>query len=141
MSMDWLPTLLAAAGTAPDPKYPSDGINLLPALTQGAAPVSRKVYWRYNGNSQRALRDGDIKWLKIRENTFLFDVVQDPLERANLKDRQPDLYRRMVEDYEKWNAAMLPGRVVGASGMRAGNVADHFGNESPATPAKPQPQK
>jgi arylsulfatase A-like enzyme len=76
MSMDWLPTLLAAAGTAPDPMYPSDGINLLPALTQGAAPASRKVYWRYNGNSQRALRDGDMKWLKIRENTFLFNVVQ-----------------------------------------------------------------
>ena len=30
ISMDWLPTLLAAAGTAPDPAYPPDGINLLP---------------------------------------------------------------------------------------------------------------
>jgi arylsulfatase A-like enzyme len=139
MSMDWLPTLVAAAGTTPDPAYPSDGINLLPALTQGAAPVSRKVYWRYNGNSQRALRDGDMKWLKIRENTFLFNVVQDPLERANLKDRQPDVYRRLVQDYENWNAAMLPQRVVGLSGMQAGNVADHIGNERPAAPAKPQP--
>ena len=30
MTMDWLPTLLAAAGTQPDPAYPTDGINLLP---------------------------------------------------------------------------------------------------------------
>jgi len=141
VSMDWLPTLLAAAGTVPDPAYPSDGLNLLPALTQGAPPVSRKVYWRYNGNSQRALRDGDMKWLKIRENTFLFNVVQDPLERANLKDRQPDVYRRMVQDYENWNAAMLPQRAVGQSGMQAGNVADHIGNERPPAPAKPQPQQ
>ena len=59
------------------------------ALTQGAPPVSRKVYWRYNGNSQRALRDGDMKWLKIRENTFLFNVVKDPLERANLRIASP----------------------------------------------------
>ena len=33
ISMDWLPTLLAAAGTRPDPSYPPDGINLLPVLT------------------------------------------------------------------------------------------------------------
>jgi arylsulfatase A-like enzyme len=33
ISMDWLPTLLAAAGTALDPGYPPDGMNLLPVLT------------------------------------------------------------------------------------------------------------
>jgi arylsulfatase A-like enzyme len=71
------PTLLAAAGAKPDPAYPSDGMSLLPALTQNAAPVSRKLYWRYNEKSQRALRDGDLKFLKIRENTFLFNVVED----------------------------------------------------------------
>src|SRR6185295_10181700 len=72
ITMDWLPTLLAFAGAKPDPAYPSDGMSLLPALTQNAAPVSRKLYWRYNEKSQRALRDGDLKFLKIRENTFLF---------------------------------------------------------------------
>ena len=40
MTMDWLPTLVAAAGTQPDPAYPSDGINLLPCLTQDAAAGS-----------------------------------------------------------------------------------------------------
>lgn len=108
ISMDWLPTLLAAAGTQPDPAFPPDGINLLPALTENAAPVPRKLFWRFRANSQRAMRDGDMKWLKINENTFLFDVVADPLERANLKNRKPEVYRRMVEEYEKWQAAMLP---------------------------------
>src|SRR5205814_5931388 len=54
ITMDWMPTLLAAAGTAPDPAYPMDGMNLLPVLT-GAAPVqSRTLYWRYKANAQRA---------------------------------------------------------------------------------------
>ena len=30
ISMDWMPTLLAAAGVQPDPAYPPDGENLLP---------------------------------------------------------------------------------------------------------------
>ena len=43
ISMDWLPTLLAAAGTQPDPSYPPDGDNLLPILTGRAPPHPRKL--------------------------------------------------------------------------------------------------
>ena len=106
--MDWLPTLLAAAGTAPDPAYPTDGMNLLPVLTRARPAVPRKLFWRYKANAQRAMRDGDLKFLKILDNTFLFNVVADPLERANLKERQKDDYRRMVRDWFDWNATMLP---------------------------------
>jgi hypothetical protein len=35
IGMDWFPTLLAAAGAAPDPDFPPDRIDLLPCLTQG----------------------------------------------------------------------------------------------------------
>ena len=108
MSMDWLPTLLAAAGTVPDPGFPPDGMNLLPILTQGAAPVPRKLFWRYKANAQRAARDGDYKYLKILENTFLFNVVDDPMERANLKERRRDFYAKLVAEWYEWNAAMLP---------------------------------
>jgi arylsulfatase A-like enzyme len=107
ITMDFMPTLLAAAGTAPDPAYPPDGMNLLPVLA-GAAPVERTLFWRYKTNRQRAARIGDYKYLKILDNTFLFNVVEDPLERANLKERRHDLYDRLVAQWEAWNAAMLP---------------------------------
>ena len=107
--MDWLPTLLAAAGTAPDPAYPSDGMNLLPVLTEGVPRLSpRTLYWRYKARAQRAMRDGDLKFLKILDHTFLFDVVADPLERANLKERRKDDYQRLVRQWLAWNATMLP---------------------------------
>ncbi len=129
ISMDWLPTLLAAAGTEPDPAYPPDGVNLLPLLAAGAAPMPRKLFWRYKYNAQRALRDGDMKWLKINENTFLFNVVEDPLERANLKDREPEVYRKLVAEYEEWNATMLPEDPQSSTGPlgTASQLADHYG--------------
>ena len=65
-------------------------------LTQNAAPVSRTLFWRYKANAQRAMRDGDFKFLKILDNTFLFNVVEDPMERANLKERRKDVYDRLV---------------------------------------------
>jgi arylsulfatase A-like enzyme len=92
ISMDWLPTLLAAAGTAPDPGYSPDGMNLLPVLTGNAAAVDRKLFWRYKGKWQRAARIGDYKFLKILDNTFLFNVVEDLWrieEDENLKKRFP----------------------------------------------------
>jgi len=105
--MDFMPTLLAAAGTAPDASYPPDGMHVMPALT-GGAPVERKLFWRYKTLRQRAARIGDYKFLKILDNTFLFNVVEDPLERANLKERRRDVYDRLVAEWEAWSAGMLP---------------------------------
>lgn len=132
ISMDWLPTLLAAAGGAPDPAYPSDGINLLPSLQRGAAPVSRKLFWRYKGNAQRAARDGDYKYLKILDNTFLFNVLEDPLERANLKERHPEIYHELTQAWLKWDSAMLP-EIQGSftHTLNGKELADHYGAKPP----------
>ena len=131
ISMDWAPTLLELAGTRPDPSCPPDGISLVPALTRKAAPVPRKLYWRYKSLAQRAVRDGDMKWLKIGDNTFLFNVVDDPLERANLKEKQPDVYKRLADDYEAWNATMLPeDPKAGSVTFTSDQLADHFSNKA-----------
>jgi arylsulfatase A-like enzyme len=128
ISMDWMPTLLAAAGTAPDPAFPSDGMSLLPVLTQGAPPIPRKLFWRYKANAQAAHRDGDFKYLKIRDNTFLFNVADDPMERANLKDRRKDIYDRLVTQWNAWNATMLPLDPESSTGfIRGRDQADHIG--------------
>jgi arylsulfatase A-like enzyme len=129
ITMDWLPTLLEAAGTAPDAAYPPDGISLLPVLTGQRDPMPRKLFWRYKTNAQRAVRDGDLKYLKIRDNTFLFDVVADPRERANLKERDPAQAERMVADWNDWNATMLP-EIPDSFGetYTAAQLADHIGS-------------
>jgi arylsulfatase A-like enzyme len=128
IGMDWFPTLLAAACTAPDPSFPSDGIDLMPMLTEAAAPVRRKLFWRYKLNDQQAARDGDWKYLKILDNTFLFDVAQDPMERANLKDRHRDVYERLVAEWNEWNATMLPLDPQSFTlGFTGAELADHFG--------------
>ncbi|HEV3141386.1 MAG TPA: sulfatase-like hydrolase/transferase, partial [Vicinamibacterales bacterium] len=108
ISMDWLPTLAAAAGAATDQASPPDGISLLPQLLDPASTVRRTLFWRFKANAQRAARDGDYKFLKILDNTFLFNVVDDPMERANLKERHADIYERLEAAWHEWNATMLP---------------------------------
>ncbi len=128
ISMDWVPTLLEAGGAQADPAYPLDGISLLPNLTGKAAPVPRKLFWRFHANDQMAMRDGDMKWLKIRNNDFLFNVVVDPLERAQLKARQPDVYQRLLAEYKDWNTTMLPVDPKANTSYNSGKqLADHYG--------------
>ncbi len=148
VTMDWMPTLLAAAGLSSDPAFLPDGINLLPMLKQDAATVERKLFWRYKANAQRAARDGDYKYLKILENTFLFNVVEDPMERANLKERHKDVYDRIMAEWHEWNATML--RQIDESStdnFTGGQLADHVGTrktsgkaDNPVSPKTPSAQ-
>jgi arylsulfatase A-like enzyme len=144
VTMDWMPTLLTAASTSPDAAYPADGEDLGPIMTARAAPHPRKLYWRYKAGTQRAIRDGDWKYLRIAGNEFLFDVVKDPRERANLKDRYKDVFDRLKGDWEAWNDTLLPERPRPAPYINAGNVlADHYGvaNPAPASPSASAPTR
>jgi arylsulfatase A-like enzyme len=133
ISMDWLPTFIEIAGAKTDPAYPPDGMSLVPALTQATPPVSRKLFWRFKSNEQRAVRDGDMKYLEIAGNAFLFNVIDDPLERANLKNRQPDVYKRLVAGYADWEATMLPiDPRSNSSTFYGSEYADHYGNKRPS---------
>ncbi|KQV44901.1 sulfatase/phosphatase domain-containing protein [Duganella sp. Root336D2] len=98
ISMDWLPTLLAATGTAADPAYPPDGANLLPVLLGEQGVQQRSLYWRYKANAQCVLCDGDWKYLKIRNQEFLF----------NLAEREPERLAVLRAQWERWDAGMLP---------------------------------
>ena len=129
ISMDWMPTLLAAAGT-------SIRSGLSAGWHQPAADADsecdaasrRKLFWRYKANAQRAARDGDYKYLKILDNTFLFNVVEDPMERANLKERHKDIYDRLVAEWSEWNATMLPEIDESSTANFTGDqLADHIG--------------
>ena len=97
-------------------------------LTGNRAAAQRKLFWRYKANAQRAARDGDYKYLKINDNTFLFNVVEDPMERANLKKRHKDVYDRILAEWIEWNATVLPEDDDSYTfNFTADELADHIG--------------
>ena len=136
MSMDWLPTFVAAGGGLQDPAYPSDGVDIWTALEGGSLP-ERPLFWRFGNKEQRALRRGRHKYLKINDNEFLFDVVADPLERANLKTRQAERFAELKAEWEQWDAGMLHDPDAPSAGNQPANWPDHF--NSPPPPAPPPP--
>jgi arylsulfatase A-like enzyme len=73
---------------------------------------------------QRALRDGDLKYVRLAREAqvvtqgglpaallgteFLFDVTEKPRERANLLAARPEDAARLKAAWEAWNATVLP---------------------------------
>jgi arylsulfatase A-like enzyme len=102
ITMDWTATFLAAAGVAPHPDYPMDGIDL---LKEGG---ERNLYWRMKFRHQKAMRAGNWKYLSIEGNEFLYDLSLDPRERANMKMREPARFEKLKADYAKWEASVPP---------------------------------
>tara|TARA_B100000678_G_scaffold194544_1_gene162977 strand:- start:22350 stop:23807 length:1458 start_codon:yes stop_codon:yes gene_type:complete len=126
MSMDMMPTLLHVGSASPDPDFPSDGIDLTDAL-KGAAPAPRDVYFRYMNLDQKALRSGDWKYLKIADVSYLFNVEEDPKERANLIARYPEKFAELKTQYDDWEASMLPlDPAANTHGYTGEMLADHF---------------
>ncbi|MFC0104375.1 sulfatase family protein [Sphingopyxis terrae] len=108
ITMDWVPTLLAAAGVA-EKNWPKlDGRNLLPDLLDGTTDSPRQLFWRHKAQNQRAALDGNLKYLAMSGHEFLFDVAADPREVANLKTVHPRDFTRLKAAFDRWDEDMLP---------------------------------
>jgi arylsulfatase A-like enzyme len=108
MTMDWSATMLEAAGVAPDPGWPLDGVSLMPVLRDAGQAFRRPLHWRMNHRGQRALRDGAWKYLRVDGNDYLFNIPADERERANQARREPARLAALREAWEAWNATMPP---------------------------------
>ena len=108
MTMDWSATLLALGGGQPHPDYPLDGVSLEALLRDPAQRFERPMHWRMNHRGQRALREGDWKYLMVDGHEYLFNIPADARERANLAKREPERLTRLREQWLAWDATMPP---------------------------------
>ncbi|MDP3626162.1 MAG: sulfatase-like hydrolase/transferase [Hydrogenophaga sp.] len=108
MTMDWSATLLEAGGGEADPDWPLDGVSLLKVLREPAQRFERALYWRMNHRGQRALREGDWKYLQVDGHEYLFNIGKDERERANLAAREPGRLERMRAQWLAWNESVPP---------------------------------
>jgi arylsulfatase A-like enzyme len=122
ISLDLLPTALAAAGVTVPASALFDGVNLLPFLTgQTTQPPHAALCWRYG--EQRAVRAGDWKLTRALDsnmhppalNAGLFDVVRDPGEAHDLAAVRPDKVKELQKLWDEWNARNVPALWTGDS--------------------------
>lgn len=105
MSMDAMPTLIAAVGGQSPQGI--DGVSILPNLRDPARVSARDIFWRHKARRQFAVRSGDWKYLRIEDKEFLFNLTTDERERADLKSIEPDRLAALRSTSQDWNDKML----------------------------------
>jgi arylsulfatase A-like enzyme len=102
VTMDFTATFLALAGVSrPDLKL--EGIDLMASLTRGES-VERILYWRVvrPDVKQRAVRQGEFKFIEDGGLRLLYNVRTDPEERHDLAGRDPSRVKAMRALVSAW---------------------------------------
>ncbi len=103
ISLDILPTALAAAGVAAPTDKPFDGKNLLPLLTGKTPAHHETLYWSEGGLAGGwAVRAGDWKLVVEKESKELFNLAADPAEKTDLATKQPAQVAALTKLYDTW---------------------------------------
>ena len=112
ISLDLLPTCIAAAGKEVEPEWQLDGINLVPRITEQIAKLPhRTFFWRQHGlTGQKAIRDGEWKLVLERNSTNgqpeLYHLTEDTAESKNLAADHPEKVDALLRKLEKWESQL-----------------------------------
>ncbi|GAA2843691.1 sulfatase-like hydrolase/transferase [Crossiella cryophila] len=105
-TLDWTATFLELAGATPSPAHPLDGVSLAGHLFRGTPIPRRDLFWRMKG--QRALRRGDLKYVRNGTTESLFDLGADVREQANLAKKRPADLAALRAAWEGIDATLVP---------------------------------
>lgn len=118
-SIDYYPTLLAAAGLKTPPSHTLDGISFYRQVrsVKEASPPERALYWHYpldkphflGGRSAGAVRHGDWKLIEFFDDhsVELFNLREDPSEGRNLAAARPAEVAKLQRMLTEWRQRTL----------------------------------
>ena len=108
ISLDILPTAVAAAGGKIAPDGQLDGVNLMPYITGKDKKAPHKnIYWRFNFSWGIRNNDWKLVYVKGRKAPMLFNISKDMSEKKNLINKYPEIAAGLKKDYDKWSASMM----------------------------------
>lgn len=120
-TVDFFPTLLAAAGVERPKNVELDGVDLAPVLKRTGALDRDALCWHYphyhpgGATPYSAIRRGKYKLIEYFEDrpAELYDLVADEGERTNLAEQEPTVTQDLLKRLARWREqvkAQLPTR-------------------------------
>ena len=117
ISIDLMPTMLALSGASVPQGHHLDGIDLSAVLFKQKRLRPRPLFWAHLGNNgarMEAMRDGPWKLIVTHpgakpgtfenEKTILYNLIDDPGEKSDVKHEHHNRTFRMLQQLKKWYA-------------------------------------
>ncbi len=107
-TLDFLPTLMAAAGVRLPEDRKFDGVDLMPYLSGSNATKPHKIlFWKLNWGA--AVRKGDWKLIRTpADEMLLFNLDRDLVESVNLYDQEPVVVSDLLSELSFWERNLPP---------------------------------
>ena len=107
-TLDFLPTMLSAAGGRLPVDRSFDGVDLLPHLTDATRGRPHPIlYWRIDAGA--AVRRDDWKLVRTPDlQHWLFDLSTDISETTDLSAEHPEIADELRELLERWESTLAP---------------------------------
>ena len=109
ISLDILPTMIAAAGGTVQDDWQLDGVNLLPYISGRTIESPHKtLYWSWG--ARKAIRQGDFKAVSMNNGKKfeLFNLAKDISESTDLSTQHPEKLENMIQQHSKWESGLMP---------------------------------
>ncbi len=107
-TLDFLPTLVAAAGGQLPDDREFDGVDLMPYLSGSNKTKPHKMlFWKLNWGA--AVRKGDWKLIRTpADELWLYNVERDLVESVNLYDKEPIVVSDLLSELSFWERNLPP---------------------------------
>ena len=108
IALDIFATVASAAKAEKHIKNEIDGVNLIPYLS-GNKPESphEYLYWKNPDKDIDVIRDDRYKYLRIKNDEYIFDLKNDISEESNIIDLSKPIYDRLKSQFKLWEKDMI----------------------------------
>jgi arylsulfatase A-like enzyme len=115
VTMDLLPTFMAAAGLNPAADHEIHGESILPLLTGGRYEREKPIHWETRLNAAVLLGEWKLVHQYWNPGPFLYRIEEDPGENRDLAARHPEKVAELLALHEQWKARHYPNPIPRAS--------------------------
>jgi len=107
ISLDVFATVASAASAEKHINNEIDGVDLLPYLTGNNSGLPHKyLYWQNRDKDIDVVRDERYKYLRIKNDEYIFDLKNDISEETNIINLSKPIYDRLKSQFKEWEKNM-----------------------------------
>ena len=108
IALDVFATVASAASAEKYIRNDIDGVDILPYITGEKSGWPHKyVYWQNPDKDIDVVRDERYKYLRIKEEEYIFDLKNDISEEINIIDSSKSIYDRLKSQFKEWEKEMI----------------------------------
>ena len=108
IALDVFATVASAASAEKYIKNDIDGVDLLPYLTEENSGLPHEyLYWQNRDKDIDVVRDERYKYLRIKNDEYIFDLKNDISEETNIINSSKPIYNRLKSKFKEWEKDMI----------------------------------